>query len=169
MIVKLQQITDRVTPDIMRSWALDIEKAFGQLAPLVRVPNTLFTPTLYGGTTAGTPTYTIQQGQYTKTGNVVHFKLRIDFTAKTGIAGALKIGGLPFLSYCPPGLSLYDLYQIETNAITPAAGLSVYAEHAPSVNSLSIYANGAPPTAQTDAQLAASGYIIISGSYQTAS
>ena len=67
-------------------------------------PNTLddyeegtFTPAVQGSTTAGTATYSIQTGQYTKIGNRVLFNLRIIYTGGTG-TGNLRVGGLPFTS-----------------------------------------------------------------------
>ena len=80
----------------------------GQIAfPATAVPsanaNTLddyeegtFTPTLYGTTTAGTPTYTTQVGRYTKIGNRIQCQLRIVISAKGGIDGNVRISGLPF-------------------------------------------------------------------------
>ena len=57
-----------------------------------------FTPTLFGATTAGTPTYTNQSGNYTKIGNTVRVQLRVSVSAISGVAGSLRIGGLPFTS-----------------------------------------------------------------------
>ena len=57
-----------------------------------------FTPTLFGSTTAGTPTYTNQSGNYTKIGNTVRVQLRVSVSAISGVAGSLRIGGLPFTS-----------------------------------------------------------------------
>lgn len=54
-----------------------------------------FSPTAYGSTSAGTPTYSVQQGYYTKIGRLVHFSLFVACTAHTG-TGKLYIGGLPF-------------------------------------------------------------------------
>ena len=54
-----------------------------------------FTPTLTGASTAGTTTYTTQQGNYTKIGDTVHVWIYISATAATG-TGAIRIGGLPF-------------------------------------------------------------------------
>ena len=60
-----------------------------------------WTPTIQGGTTAGTYTYEAARtgGKYTKVGNVVTVwaSFRID-TITTAGTGALKIGGLPFSS-----------------------------------------------------------------------
>ncbi len=55
-----------------------------------------FTPTIYGSGTAGTPTYTAQSGTYTRIGRSVNCNITIQITAKTGIAGDVRIGGLPF-------------------------------------------------------------------------
>lgn len=56
-----------------------------------------FTPTIKGSTTAGTHTYSQQQGKYTKIGNQVFFSLNVIITAKDGtMAGGVQIGGLPF-------------------------------------------------------------------------
>ncbi|MDZ0790902.1 right-handed parallel beta-helix repeat-containing protein [Klebsiella quasipneumoniae] len=54
-----------------------------------------FSPTVAGGTTGGTGTYTNQYGKYTKIGNIVHFTLSVAWSAHTG-AGAILINGLPF-------------------------------------------------------------------------
>jgi hypothetical protein len=56
-----------------------------------------FTPTLSGGGTAGTTTYSIQSGKYTKVGRMVHVTLNISYTSATG-TGSYNIGGLPFTS-----------------------------------------------------------------------
>ena len=67
-------------------------------------PNTLddyeegtFTPTVIGSTTAGTATYTTQNGRYTKTGRMVQIELYIVWSGGTG-TGYLLISGLPFTS-----------------------------------------------------------------------
>jgi hypothetical protein len=54
-----------------------------------------FTPTMYGTTTAGTGTYTLQSGTYNKTGNTVYFTANMTTTAHTG-TGNVRFGGLPF-------------------------------------------------------------------------
>ena len=54
-----------------------------------------FTPVIAGGTTAGTATYTDQNGKYTKIGNCVHFRMDVIWSGHTG-TGTLKITGLPF-------------------------------------------------------------------------
>lgn len=54
-----------------------------------------WTPTVVGGSTAGTTTYTLQTGNYIKIGRLVFLSFRIDITAATG-TGAALFGGLPF-------------------------------------------------------------------------
>lgn len=55
-----------------------------------------WTPTIFGSGTAGTPTYSDQSGTYTRIGRDCLFQYRVAITAKTGIAGNIAIGGLPF-------------------------------------------------------------------------
>jgi len=54
-----------------------------------------FSPTIVGGTTAGTASYSSQVGKYTKIGNVVYFDISLYWSSGTG-TGAIKIAGLPF-------------------------------------------------------------------------
>lgn len=56
-----------------------------------------WTPTLFGGTTAGTMTGNTA-GRYTKIGNQVFLEFRIDGVTLSGAAGTLQISGLPFTS-----------------------------------------------------------------------
>lgn len=56
-----------------------------------------FTPTVVGSTSAGTGTYTNQQGNYTRVADRCFFNLRVTWSATTG-TGNLLIGGFPFTS-----------------------------------------------------------------------
>jgi hypothetical protein len=56
-----------------------------------------WTPTLYGSTTAGSTTYDVQSGTYTKVGRLVTCQIYLDISNKTG-TGSVTIGGLPFTS-----------------------------------------------------------------------
>ena len=56
---------------------------------------TSFTPTLTGAGTAGTTTYTTQQGYYQRFGNLIVVYVWIAISAATG-TGDVLIGGLPF-------------------------------------------------------------------------
>lgn len=55
-----------------------------------------FTPTLFGSTTAGAPTYTIQAGSWERVGRLVFCRFNVLISALGGMAGNLQIGGLPF-------------------------------------------------------------------------
>jgi hypothetical protein len=54
-----------------------------------------FTPVIRGTTSAGTGTYTIQDGSYVKNGNIVSFQLVVDWSAHTG-TGNIEITGFPY-------------------------------------------------------------------------
>lgn len=67
-----------------------------------------WTPTLIGGSTAGTTTYTAQNGYYTRIGNMVTVWAIIVTTGSTG-TGNITFGGLPFTvknqtNYFPPAV-----------------------------------------------------------------
>ena len=55
-----------------------------------------FTPTVLGSTVAGVGVYTVNNGFYTKVGNLVTVQVYLIWTALTGGAGDLRFGGLPF-------------------------------------------------------------------------
>jgi hypothetical protein len=56
-----------------------------------------FTPTIVGTSTAGTASYSVQSGLYTKVGRVVTIQIYIAWTGGTG-TGNLSMAGLPFTS-----------------------------------------------------------------------
>ena len=63
-----------------------------------------WTPVISGTSTAGTGTYTVQNGAYVKIGKMVQYQVYVILTAHTG-TGDIAIGGLPFTasaSYYPP-------------------------------------------------------------------
>jgi hypothetical protein len=79
-----------------------------------------WTPTLSGATTAGTTTYTIQTGTYTKIGRIVSACFDVAISAATG-TGPLKIGGFPFATAGQIlGVAVPVLYSV-TFSGTPAA------------------------------------------------
>ena len=122
-----------------------------------------FTPTIVGGTTAGVGVYSIQNGNYTKVGNLVTFRLYVNTSSHTG-TGATLIYGLPFTSK-NSGDQLYS------TSITVISGLTMTALNYPTAYILNnvTYINvaqapvgggslSAVPISQTP-------YIIISGTY----
>jgi hypothetical protein len=70
-----------------------------------------FSPTIIGTTTAGTATYTEQNGRYTKIGRLVQFEIYMVYTAGTG-TGNLRISNLPFtiggLTYAAFSIGAFD-------------------------------------------------------------
>jgi len=88
-----------------------------------------FTPTVIGGTTAGTVSYANQQGSYVKTGKVVTVNLAINWASHTG-AGQLQISSLPFSSKAggsAAGNILYSGLEYTAtpfNQVTPFIGSS---------------------------------------------
>jgi hypothetical protein len=56
-----------------------------------------WTPTVFGSTTAGTTTYTVQKGFYTKIGRVITITFKVAYSAATG-TGSFYMGGIPFIS-----------------------------------------------------------------------
>ncbi len=58
-----------------------------------------WTPTIAGSSTAGTPTYTVQNGLYIRIGSMVTVWFDVAYSAISGSpAGDLTLGGLPFTS-----------------------------------------------------------------------
>ena len=56
-----------------------------------------WTPSIVGTTTTGVGTYSIQNGKYTKIGNLVTVQMYLTWSAHTG-AGGMRVSGLPFQS-----------------------------------------------------------------------
>jgi len=66
-----------------------------------------FSPSVFGLSTAGTTTFTIQEGKYTKVGNVVTITINVGWSNATG-TGTLAIGALPFTVSAYSALSMYN-------------------------------------------------------------
>jgi hypothetical protein len=96
-----------------------------------------WTPTIIGGTSAGTGTYSQQDGVYTKVGNLVTVSCYLAFTAHTG-SGHMKVNGLPFAGvgssldfqagatqaqYINAGTSAT---QLSASVVTTASNISLY-------------------------------------------
>lgn len=65
------------------------------LSSLANYSTNTFTPTIVGTSTAGVGTYSVQQGKYTRYGDLVFVHIRLTWSAHTG-TGNMNIGGLPF-------------------------------------------------------------------------
>jgi hypothetical protein len=55
-----------------------------------------WTPTLFGDTAAGSPTYAARDGNFYKIGRLVIVSFLVQLSAKGGMAGNICVGGLPF-------------------------------------------------------------------------
>ena len=119
-----------------------------------------FTPTMFGGATAGTTTYDFQNGAYVRVGRLVTFQIQVGWSNATG-TGAMKIGGLPFTSSATIQNGACTVW---ANNITFTAG--AYLTYVINTNATSgvIYesANGA---VVGNVAVDTSGSLIINGSY----
>ena len=119
-----------------------------------------FTPTITGTTTAGTGTYSTQDGRYTKIGRVVNYQIYIIWSAHTG-TGNMDVSGLPFAtlanSYFPASLSEINI------ALTALNYLTAYTRS----GTTDIRFNQTPVGGGTDTNvpLDTAGGIILSGFY----
>jgi hypothetical protein len=64
-----------------------------------------WTPTVIGTTTAGTASYSVQVGRYTKIGRMVNIECHLTWSSGTG-TGNLRISGLPFTAATFTGLAV---------------------------------------------------------------
>lgn len=104
---------------------------------------TSFTPTISGGTSTGTGTYTIQVGRYSKIGKIVYVYAYVEWSAHTG-TGDLLLTALPFVfrstsNYFPSG----DCYVY--NMTLPAGTVGVAAQGIATVGTCDFFSiqNGA--------------------------
>jgi hypothetical protein len=125
-----------------------------------------FTPITSGGTSAGTGTYSTQNGWYTKIGQMVYFSLRVQTTAHTG-TGDVRIGGLPFTSqnvavgnagFCSV---LLDSYSLTAGHVVTAAYII------PNDTKLTMYSVATGGGATANVAIDAACTIMISGFYKT--
>jgi len=91
-----------------------------------------WTPSVEGRNSAGSATYQIRDGSYTKIGNVVHFTCNVLPTSQTGESGELQIAGLPFTArggrgYAPLGTYVvnYSGYTFSVSAYVQTAETNI--------------------------------------------
>jgi hypothetical protein len=97
-----------------------------------------WTPTVAGGTTAGTTTYTTQRGFYTKIGRAVTVACKVSYSAATG-TGAIQVGSLPFASGGGTGAEYYGSI-MTSNLNWPSAGvITPYVNGGSNQNYIEIY------------------------------
>ena len=83
-----------------------------------------FTPTLYGTTTAGTPSYDGQVGTYVRMGRLVYFTFYILLNSLSGAAGTWRIGGLPVAVNSISGIQHWTLQGDPTFNLKPVRPIS---------------------------------------------
>lgn len=117
-----------------------------------------FTPVLYGLTTAGEGTYTVQTGKYTRIGNTVNITIYLTWSAHTG-TGDMRISGLPFASAGFATLSSYH------NDLSVGSGkvLGTYTVNGASYVILMAMNPGGTTT--TSIPMDTTGTLLISGTY----
>jgi hypothetical protein len=76
-----------------------------------------FTPTISGSTSAGAGTYSVQEGRYTKVGNLVYVTAVMTWSAHTG-TGNMRLSGLPFTVLNVVGLEPPLSLQVNDVALT---------------------------------------------------
>lgn len=125
-----------------------------------------WTPTIYGSTTPGTPTYLVNEGSFVKIGSIVSISAVVKISAKGGLVGTVKIAGLPFVA---ASVISYQAGTVGHNAgLSVAVGentsLIVYA----GATELSPYIWGTSlgTTTLTDIRITDAYYIILTCTYE---
>lgn len=108
-----------------------------------------FTPVVEGTSAAGSGTYTLQSGEYTKIGNLVTIRLSLSWSAHTG-SGNIQIAGLPFTS----GSAGITPCAINQSSMSYTSGYSIYAYISASATTIAIVGvpsgGGAPSSISLD-------------------
>lgn len=80
-------------------------------------------PTVIGTTTSGSATYTVQNAQYYRVGELVYYTIEVTYSALTG-TGSLSIGGLPW----KPNTSVSQPeFAVQASNVTLSTGQTLYA------------------------------------------
>ena len=124
-----------------------------------------WTPSVAGTTTAGSHTYAIRVGNYTKIGNRVFFTAIMILSAKdAAMAGSVSISGLPFTAS-----STANLIPINVNVsnVTLPAGAITTAVVSPSATRASVFtvAGGAPSANLLASAVGNNSEFYVNGSY----
>ena len=129
-----------------------------------------WTPTFFGTSVAGSPSYNARVAAYTKVGRLVSITCYLDMSNLGGMTGTIQIGGLPFTTMT--GGSYYGGFAIaEFAGFTFSSGRTMLGlEPAHGQTTITIYNNGSGVAAsqQTVANMADSTFIVFSGTYFSA-
>lgn len=154
-------------PVVMKSWKLDIEKGFLQLDPVTVIQPESWTPVMQGSSTAGSPTYTSQFGEWSQIERRVFFNCFVAISAIGGMAGNLQIAGLPL-----PSRNVangFHMHVTRWSGITFVANYtSVLAQHAATRQYFDMVKMGGAGVAAanlTIGELGATSNFLVTGSY----
>ncbi len=123
-----------------------------------------FTPAIIGTTTAGTGTYVVQGGTYTKIGNVVYVQISLVWSAHTG-TGALQLSGLPFTSGSAAAKHYGFLSGYVSNLTLSASNYFLGAQVVSSSTLATFYENDVGGGTSTTVAMDSAATLEINGSY----
>lgn len=127
-------------------------------------PNTTFTPTIKGQTSAGSGTYTTQSGRFQLVGNRCFFELSVVWTAHTG-TGNMLVDGLPYTAHASaitaPLAIVYD-------AIAVASGKELGAAIFPGSTQIRMYAMDQAGGILNQLAIEGAGGLYLSGHFEIA-
>jgi hypothetical protein len=125
-----------------------------------------FTPVIEGTSSAGTATYAVQVGKYTKIGNRVFFNLAVIWSSGTG-TGNLRIAGLPFTSFNAADNT--HVISVYSSGLTLTSSYTFNPLITSNSSNITCLQNAiGPTTAEANVAYDAAATIFISGQYQTA-
>ena len=119
-----------------------------------------WTPTIEGSTTAGSASYTVRNGQYTKVGRLVYFACYVVWSSGTG-TGSLKITGLPFAT----GTGVINCPNAYIENVTLSANYIAIASMSGGVSTINIDQIPVGGGSALSVNYDATGNIFISGTY----
>lgn len=92
----LNECTDPTTGDFLHIY--DASAASNDKDRKVAWPieSGVWTPTIEGNTTPGSPSYNVQIGRYVKVGPLVIAWFNVELTNKSTMSGVINVGGLPY-------------------------------------------------------------------------
>lgn len=122
-----------------------------------------FTPIVQGSTTAGTATYSVQSGKYTRIGRTVNFVIYVSYSGGTG-TGNLIVTGLPFTNAAgAESYSAVTIGRIDNIALTANNVMTAYVQASSNEIRVSQYPVGGGSADQVPYD--AAGTLNFSGTY----
>ena len=122
-----------------------------------------WTPTIFGGTVAGTGTYVFQQGRYVKVGELVMLECFVEISGHTG-SGQMYVGGFPFTYN--PGNTTYQGLAIGETDINQTISGTLCGRTQPNSTHAPLHVIPASGGGVTQQQLDSACYLIFSLSYK---